>query len=160
MGKFTTLALFALSLGGCATSTAPAPAGYGNFVAAADVAADKAIASDVASKLVVLYPPARTRFNLRQPTPDVFGARLVATLRSKGYAVAESKAVLPTAASPGVTTMAPEQSADLALAYVVDQPLDSGIYRVTVLVNSQSLSRLYQAKEGGVAAAGYWIRKE
>ncbi|WP_426116082.1 conjugal transfer protein TrbH [Massilia sp. PWRC2] len=160
MNKLSTLLLVALGLAGCAAVPVPANGSYGNFVTTADADSDKAMADDVARKLVALYPPARTRFTLLQATPDTFGTSLIATLRAKGYAMAEFKPAPRPTNSPGVTAVAPEQSADIALAYVVDQPMDADLVRVTVLVNSQSLSRLYQAKEGGVAPAGYWIRKE
>lgn len=158
MRKLATLVLIAMSLAGCASG--PAPAVYGNFVQGAVADDDKMMADDVAKKLAALYPPARTRFNLRQATPDAFGASLVASLRTKGYAMAEFKPAPPAGAPDGAAAAASGQSGDVALAYVVDQPLDAGLYRVTVLVNSQSLSRLYQTKDGKIAPAGYWVRKE
>lgn len=157
MHKLTILAFIAISLAGCAGG--PAPAVYGNFVQGTVAADDKMMAGDVAKKLAALYPPARTRINLQQATPDGFGASLVAALRTKGYALAEFKPAPPADASAG-TVRAPGQAGDIALAYVVDQPLDAGLTRVTVLINSQPLSRLYQAKDGTLAPAGYWVRKE
>ena len=76
---------------------------------------------------------------------------MVTTLRAKGYAVAEVK---PGAQVPALA--AGEQS----LAYILDQPLDAGLYRVTILVNSQTLSRVYQSAGGAVTPAGAWVRKE
>lgn len=157
MRKLTILALIASSLAGCASG--PAPAVYGNFVQGAAPANDKAMADDAAKKLAALYPPARTRFNLRQATPDTFGVSLVAALRTKGYALAEYVPAPPAGAPTGAAP-ATGQAGDATLAYVVDQPLDAGLYRVTVLVNNQTLSRLYQAKDGAIAPAGYWVRKE
>lgn len=152
------VAVIASSLAGCASR--PAPAVVGNFADRAVPAHGKAMADDAARKLVALYPPARTRFNLRQSTPDAFGASLVTALRAKGYALSEflpaPAAVQPASTAPGTSS----QSGDASLAYVVDQPLEAGQYRVTVLVNNQSLSRLYEARDGAIAPAGYWIRKE
>ncbi|MEG2900603.1 MAG: hypothetical protein RR983_09825 [Massilia sp.] len=34
------------------------------------------------------------------------------------------------------------------------------MYRVTILVNSQTLSRVYQSSGGAVTPAGAWVRKE
>lgn len=158
MHKLSTFLLVALTVAGCAT--APGPNAYGNFVAGAVTADEKAMADDAARKLATLYPPARTRFKLRQATPDVFGALLVASLRTRGYAMAEFSAGLPAEVPHGVATAAPLDPADLSLAYVVDQPLDAGLYRVTLLVDAQSLSRLYQASKGSIAPACDWIRKE
>jgi hypothetical protein len=149
MQKTALLALFIAGLAGCAST--PAPATYGNFVQTPVATDDKAMADDVVKKLAALYPPAKTRFNLQHPTPDAFGIAMVATLRAKGYALAEVK---PDAQAPALA--AGEQS----LAYIIDQPLDAGLYRVTVLVNSQTLSRVYQSAGGVVTPAGAWVRKE
>lgn len=150
MRTLVMLALVGMSLAGCASHRAPPV--YGNFVQGAAPADSKMMADDVARKLVSLYPPARMRIRLGLATPDHFGAMLVAALRTSGYAVAEFK--------PGASTGSPGQESDVALAYLVDQPLEAGLYRVTVLVNSQSLSRLYQATDGTIAPAAYWVRKE
>lgn len=136
-------------LAGCAS--APAPASYGSFVKTPNAADEKTMADDAVKRLTALYPPARTRFNLQHATPDSFGGNLVTELRAKGYALAEVKP----GAQP-VTPTAGEQS----LAYVIDQPLDPGMYRVTIFINSQSLSRVYQPVSGELKAAGPWLRKE
>ena len=158
MRKLFFLTLATVCIAGCATgSTLPA---YGNFTQSTVPAYDKAMAEDVAHKLALLYPPARSRFRLGQAAPDPFGSALIAALRTKGYAIAEfysaAKAKAPSGSAPG----AADQPSDLALAYLVDQPLEPGLYRVTVHVNSQSLSRLYRSGNGTASAAGYWIRKE
>ena len=138
-----------VGLAGCASTSAPAT--YGSFVQAPVPTDDKAMADDVVKKLAALYPPAKTRFNLQHATPDVFGIAMVTTMRAKGYAVAEvTPGAQPAALAAG------EQS----LAYILDQPLDAGLYRVTVLVNSQTLSRVYQSAGGAVTPAGAWVRKE
>jgi len=150
MAKLATLLLSAISLTGCAGVLAPAA--VGNFVQGSQTAAGKEMADDVARKLVALYPPAHTRFAVQQATPDAFGATLVAALRSRGYALAEFSRERP------VSQRA--DKGELSLAYVIDQPVEKGIYRVTVLISDQSLSRLYQAKDGSIVPAGYWVRKE
>lgn len=152
-----TLAIVALILSHqAACSTAPTRLAYGSFVKDAVPAAETKMANDVVKKLVALYPPARTRVNLRHATPDVFGTSLVDALRKKGYALSEFRH----GASADPSTKAASASVDLALAYVVDQPLDARQYRVTVLVNSQLLSRVYRAEGGTVSPDGYWVRKE
>lgn len=150
MDKLAILLFSAIGLSGCAGGHAPAA--FGNFVQGPQTANDRMMADDVAIKLGVLYPPAHTRFAIQQATPDVFGATLIGALRSRGYALAEF--------NPGRPDAHPAGTGDLALAYVLDQPVESGIYRVTVLINDQSLSRLYQAKDGSIVPAGYWVRKE
>lgn len=149
MQKSALLVLLIAGLAGCAST--PAPATYGSFVQAPVATDDKAMADDVVKKLAALYPPAKTRFNLQHATPDAFGIAMVETMRAKGYALAEVK--------PG--TQAPALAAgEQALAYVIDQPLDPGLYRVTVRVNSQTLSRVYQSAGGAVTPAGAGVRKE
>jgi len=143
---------------GCASS--PTPATLGNFAERDTPAGDKLMADDAAKQLAALYPPASTRINLQLATPDAFGASLVAALRVKGYALGEFQPVPAPDARGGAMTSVAGQPGDIALAYVVDQPIDARTYRVTVLLNSQSLSRLYQMKDGALAPAGYWVRKE
>jgi hypothetical protein len=79
--------LFLLAgLAGCA-STEP----YGNFLGGphAPATLNERLAADTVKQLTVLYPPASTRFDLGQPTPDAYGSALVESLRIKGYAILE-----------------------------------------------------------------------
>ncbi len=142
MRKILLLALF-ISLVACA-------ARYGNFMRNTTQANDKKMADDVAKKLVTLYPPALTRFDLQHAATDYFGTCLVASMRTKGYAVLEYKAKRK------------KGRAGVPLSYAVDQVKDTGLYRVTVLINrQQSLSRVYKVvQDGALYPAGYWVRKE
>lgn len=135
-------------------------AAYGNFIPVPETFDGKVIADDVAGKLAVLYPPARTSIRMRQATPDKFGIILTAALRGKGYALGEFDPTSRTTSSGSSSPVKPPEPGSLALAYLLDQPLEAGFYRVTVLMNEQSLSRLYQAKAGSLVPAGYWVRKE
>ena len=157
MRKLAFLALFLVGLAGCATAPAP----YGNFSKNTDQANDKKVADDVVKKLVLLYPPARTRFDLQHATPDFFGSYLVESMRAKGYAVNEPKAA---AGATSTGSSSPEKTATpgLPLSYIVDQGNGSDLYRVTVLINrQQSLDRAYQvAQDGAIYPAGSWVRKE
>jgi hypothetical protein len=144
--------LFLLAgLAGCA-SIEP----YGNFLGAnAPATLNEKLAADTVKQLTVLYPPASTRFDLGQPTPDAYGSALVESLRIKGYAILEfepDEAALadnPNTAGPG-----------LNLRYVLDAPASTNLYRLTLMVGSQSLSRAYVAQNDSVAPAGAWVRKE
>lgn len=144
----------------CGCASAPTPALFGSFAERVAPADSKLMADDTAKKLATLYPPAHTRIILQLETPDTFGTSLVAALRVKGYALAEFQPAQPIDVRGGGTTSKLGLPGDMALTYVVDQPLEADTYRVTVLMNSQSLSRLYQTKDGSVAPAGYWVRKE
>lgn len=163
--------LLALALGGCAT-TKP----YGNFVAASVTLDPQPLAAQAVGQLAALWPPARTRFELKQPTPDAFGVALVGKLRTAGYAVLEAGPTKPSAAGGAAQERrregAPEESQDgeaaagtpapvaLPLRYVLDRDADSGLYRLTLWVGSQSITRPYLEQDRTLMAAGYWTRKE
>jgi len=148
MYKLALVALLA-SLTGC--SSGPKSASYGSF-AEVSPAVDKKLADDAVTKLVGLYPPALTRFNLQHSIADPFGTSLVATMRSRGYALQEQK--------PEPKSGPDGKSGSRAFSYVVDQPTGTDLYRVTLTIDNQSLSRVYLAKDGSVGPAGYWVRKE
>lgn len=156
MCKIATLALLSLALGlvGCATTSQ-----YGNFIQSATLD-QRRLAADAVQQLSTLYAPAHTRLELQQPTPDPFGQALVKSLRDKGYALQE----FPPADAAPITT--PPQPAALVapsglpLRYVLDQAGDSNLYRLTLLVGSQSITRPYVIQNGSFAPAGYWVRKE
>lgn len=153
------LALLLIGLAGCASrSITP----YGNFSGAPAELAEK-MAGDAVKQLVTLYPPAHTRFNLGQATPDAFGAILVKTLRDKGYALLELKSETPGRAanqsiSPGVGSV--QEAAGVDLRYVLDKLGGANLYRVTMTVGNQSLTRAYLAQNNTVTPAGSWVRKE
>lgn len=170
MPQFPLLALLLIGLTGC-VATSP----YGNFIENTTAANDMKIADDVVKKLVTLYPPASTRFDLQQATPDFFGTTLVESMRAKGYAVLEFKpepkigtnigsidsmdsagqAVTP-ASAPAASS-----SSGLPLSYLMDQAKGSDLYRVSLVINhEQSLNRAYQLQDGTITPAGYWVRKE
>lgn len=148
----------AIVLAACAGGRTSEP--YGNFIHAPTKLGEKAMANDVAGKIAMLYPPARTSIKMRQATPDAFGATLTTALRGKGYALAEFVPGQRTTDPTSKAAATPAKTSDLAVAYLVDQPMETGVYRVTVLLNDESLSRVYQAKDGNLVPAGYWVRKE
>lgn len=143
MRQFTLSALLVMALAGCASTTP-----YGNFATEPPAGLEERIAADTVKQLVALYPPARTRFHLGQPTPDAYGSALVEALRAKGYALVEFKEATPATVS------------GLSLNYVLDAAASPNLYRVTVTVGQKSLSRAYLAQNDRVAPAGAWVRKE
>lgn len=146
-----------IGLAGCASGSSP----YGNFVPDSPVAYDQKMADDAVKRLITVYPPARTRFDLQQITPDAFGAALVASLRTKGYALMEFKpAPTDQISAADAATIAKPLPPTLTLRYVLDLDPGSKLYRVTLLVGSQSLTRAYLAQNGSVVPAGSWVRKE
>jgi hypothetical protein len=46
------------------------------------------------------------------------------------------------------------------MSYVFDHPASLDLYRVTLVIGEKSLSRVYLTKDGTVAPAGSWVRKE
>jgi hypothetical protein len=158
------------SLAGCATPELPA---YGNFTHSAPAAMEQTLADDAVKQLAALYPPASTRLDLQQATPDAFGSRLVESLRARGYALLEFKPGTKTAAVPTTTTTtttatatatatttAAAAGAGKPLRYILDQ-FDANLYRLTVRVGDQSLTRAYApAQSGTLRPAGAWVRKE
>ena len=99
-----------------------------------------------------------------QVTPDEFGASLVKSLREQGYAVSEfepAPAEQPGRAIAGdKTPNADAATPGLSLRYILDQTTGARLYRVTLLVGEQSLSRAYLSQNDSVFPAGAWIRKE
>lgn len=153
MRKIIFAALFALALGGCATTGQ-----YGNFVPPTATVDQQQLAREAVQQLAVLYPPAKTRLELQQATPDAFGQALVLTLRERGYALLEFN---PASAKAQATAASePASPAALPLRYVLDQAGDSNLYRLTLLVGNQSITRPYLVQDGSFAPAGYWVRKE
>ena len=153
-----------VGLAGCATPELPA---YGNFTQSAPAAMEQTLADDAVKQLAALYPPATTRLDLQQATPDAFGSRLVESLRARGYALLEFKpgsktAAVPTTATATSTATATTTAAGAGkpLRYILDQ-LDANLYRLTVRVGDQSLTRAYAPAQSGTwRPAGAWVRKE
>ncbi|MBB1602620.1 MULTISPECIES: TrbH Mating pair formation protein [Burkholderiales] len=155
MRKTAFLALLVVGLAGCATT---APSTYGNFTQSAPAAFNQTMADDAAKQLVAVYPPASTRFDLQHATPDAFGSSLVESLRAKGYALLEFKPAAPASAASAATDAT--ATAGKPLRYILDQA-ESNLYRVTLLVGNQSLTRAYSAAQNGTLyPAGAWVRKE
>jgi len=150
MRKLGILALVVAGLAGCAL-TGP----YGNFLDGTSVSINETLAADTMKQLVVLYPPASTRFDLGQSTLDAYGTALVQSLRDKGYAILEFDQKTPV--KPDTT---PGAGPGLRLRYVLDAPAGTNLFRVTVLVGSKSLSRAYVEQNNTVFPAGVWALRE
>lgn len=162
---FITLLLAGLT--GCATHDAATSSPYGNFVDDSPAACDQKMAADAVKRLMAVYPPARTRFDLQQFTSDAFGTALVASMRGKGYALLEYKPApgvqgpaTPGDPAPAGGVIGKTSAATLSLRYILDLDRGSNLYRVTLLVGNQSLTRAYLAQNGSVLPAGAWVRKE
>ncbi len=152
--------VFALALTGCAT-TGP----YGNYLGESTDVDQNQLAGEAVKQLVTLYPPAKVRLELQQPTPDAFGAALIKDLRESGYAVLEfdpkaAKATTPATPEAPIEQPAPSASQTQPLRYVIDQAGIPNMYRLILMVGAQSITRPYLYQDGALAPAGYWVRKE
>jgi hypothetical protein len=163
MRKTVFLVLLLGGFGGCATT---APSAYGNFTQGAPAAFQQTMAIDAVKQLVAVYPPANSRLDLQHATADVFGSSLVESLRAKGYALLEfkpgSEKSVRSSGSASATSVTTETApgAGKPLRYIVDKP-DANLYRLTLLVGNQSLTRAYlAAQSGALHPAGAWVRKE
>jgi len=152
MRKITFIVLLLVGLSGCATTQSK----FGNFLPPTSADYNKTMAEDAVKQLLILYPPASTRFNLQQTTPDNFGITLVESMRAKGYALMEIRPELPSQRN----SEAQNPPTGLSLRYVLDQVDSLNLYRVTLLVGNQSMTRAYLVQDSTVHPAGLWSRKE
>jgi type IV secretion system protein TrbH len=150
-----------LLLAGCIS---PSPYGY-LVTGAVPPLMPEQLAQDTVTRMEALYPPAHTRLTLTHPATDAYGLALIEALRRKGYGVMESHVTTRRTPStredrPGPIQPAVSQKAGIPLRYVVDGPFEPNLYRLTVLIGNQSLSRVYRMDEQRIAQAGAWVRKE
>ena len=130
-----------LVLAGCAVKTEQ------NFNSAPHLTEveQRQIVGDVVKKLSEIYPPAKTHLNLQLSDQDSFGVLLVHDLREQGYGVQES------------SQESLKNSSWLPVRYILDQA--DALYRITIMIGSDSLSRLYAEQNGVLIPAGYWVHK-
>ena len=150
-----------LLLAGCVS-----PALYGYLVSGTvPPQMPERLAQDTVTRMEDLYPPAHTRLAVTHPATDPYGLALIEALRRKGYGVMESRVTTRRTPStredmPGPIQPAVSHKAGIPLRYVVDGPFEPHLYRVTVFIGSQSLSRVYHMDQQVIAQAGAWVRKE
>jgi len=123
------------------------------------------LAQDTVMRMEDLYPPAHTRLAVTHPATDAYGLALIETLRQKGYGVLESRVTTRTTLTTRADRPTPgepvvNQDAGIPLRYVVDGPFEPHLYRLTVFIGNQSLSRVYRLDQYVIAQAGAWVRKE
>ncbi len=151
--SITVTFLAALTACGSAVQT---DTGYGSFVHAAPATHETRLAEDAARQLTLLYPPASTRLTLAHATQDPFGALLMEKLRGQGYALKEVAASADASLNETATT----SNDGVSFSYVLDTVAAPRLYRVTLNVGRQSISRAYIAQNDLIHPAGAWVRKE
>lgn len=155
MRKLLSMAALAVALTAC--QTAP----YGNFLKDASAQVDQQkLAGEAVKQLAVLWPPAKTKFELQQATPDVFGAELVKGLRERGYALLEYHPEAAKAKTVAAGDAPASATTTLPLHYVLDKSGTANLYRLTLTVGKQTISRPYIEQDGALVPSGYWVRKE
>jgi hypothetical protein len=152
------IALALALLAACSTTVKPV-AGFGSFVPAAQAGYEAQIVDDATRQLVSLYPPASTNFILSHAAQDAFGRQLIDKLRGQGYALQE---VVPTAAASTAARAAEanDTDANTSLSYVFDSVPSPRLYRITLIVGGQTISRAYIQQNNLVHPVGSWVRKE
>jgi len=161
-----TLLFVLLFITGCA-SFSP----YGNYVEQDSVTYNQVIAGDLVGQLTQLYPPASTRFNLQHSSEDAFGVTLIQNLRVSGYAVQENKQSNLFRKSshhknirsdankrPVQSKVTVKLDEGTTLAYILDEMSD--VYRLSVMVNDQILTRAYRPYKESIYPAGSWARRQ
>lgn len=144
MRFFIALFIVTLNLVGCATTQ------VGNF-ATAPADAYQTMVDDTVTRLTGLYPPARTCFQINQKIRDPFGALLVKSLRLKGYSVIDS---------PSKKIKNQIVNNAISFAYIVDSPRSPALYRVSIMIGCNAISRAYAFNQGHLYPSGSWAYKE
>lgn len=129
--------LLAMLLSSCASIR------YGNFTPVSQDS-DVYLAQDATSQLMHVYPPAQNTFCISQQVRDAFGINLIQGMRKKGYGVIENSF--------------PKQKANFF--YVVDEIKSSNLYRVSLYIGPQSLSRVYVKTNEKLLPISAWSHKE
>ncbi|AAF85610.1 conjugal transfer protein TrbH [Xylella fastidiosa] len=158
MRKFMMSVVMLAALTSCATQNM-----HGNY-AAVSIEANKTMADVTVAQLVALYPPAHTRLDFQQTITDPYGAALLSALRKKGYSVLEynpQPQAVPAKSAATAALVTANPTSGLPLSYVVDSPESMNLYRITVQIGVQSISRAFVvATNGNLYPAGAWVRKE
>ncbi|CZP19175.1 conjugal transfer protein TrbH [Legionella pneumophila] len=116
---------------------------YGNFTESSQNK-DIYLAKDAISQLTRVYPPARNTFCISQKICDGFGIKLIQEMRKKGYGVVEN--------------VYPRNKANFF--YVVDETEPGRLYRVSLYIGPQTLSRVYAKTNGKLTPISPWSHKE
>jgi hypothetical protein len=158
-----TIAAALVCLAACGTTSTSTGSVYGNFIASVPATHEKHMADDAARQLQLLYSPARTRLDLRQAPADGFGKQLVEQLRNQGYALQDvppSPAAPSQSGTPAPAAGTPDAVEGVPFNYVLDAIASPKLYRVTLVLGSQTITRAYVPQSEAVHPAGAWVRKE
>lgn len=143
MKIYIIISLFLL-VTGCASQK-----NYGDFTADNTTQAliNTELAKDTVKQLETLYPAAKSKVNFIHETEDEFGLTFIKLLRDKGYAVSEYHK----------NTKAKSFDSN-QIAYIIDN-IDQGTIVVTILINNNSISRVYKVQQNKAFPLGNWSYK-
>lgn len=162
MKPFSTLLLLSLILIGCASTSPDESSNIGSYISDLPPALAREIAADSVRQIESSYPAASTRLQLHQPATDTYGAVLKDTLRLRGYAVQEGSQQ-PHAADASHPKAVPASHAEtrtVPLAYLIDLVPQPKLYRVTLYLGGQTVTRGYIAQGDKLHPASVWVRRE
>ncbi|MGQ0555540.1 MAG: conjugal transfer protein TrbH [Nitrospiraceae bacterium] len=161
MRRLSVVLWVGLLLAGCVS-----PSPYGYLVSGTvPPQMPERLAQETVTRMEALYPPAHTRLALTHSATDPYGLALIEALRQKGYGVREhvDRHVMPSTREEmhaGIERRAMSPDVGIPFRYVVDGPFEPRLYRITVFIGNQSLSRVYRMDQQVLAQAGAWVRKE
>lgn len=161
MRRLTLVLWVGLLLAGCVS---PSPYGY-LVKGVVPPQMPERLAQDTVMRMEAVYPPAHTRLAVTHPATDAYGVALIQALRQKGYGVMEhvDTHVIPSTRDEQqahIERPAVSHGEGVPFRYVVDGPFEPRLYRITIFIGSQSLSRVYRMDAHVIAQAGAWVRKE
>ncbi len=107
------------------------------------------LSSDAVALLEKIKRPAATRLNFKHEATDNFGVALTNKLRLKGYAISEYP---PKKGEPIYAD-------GFDFRYIVDG-IDDTMFRLTLMVGGETISRPYIRRTNGLQAVSFWTRKE
>lgn len=116
---------------------------YGNLTDT-NAQKDEYLAQDSIKRISKLKVPARTTLKVYQKSDSVFGHKLVELLRQHGYGVQENL----------------KSDKKSNFHYVVDKLDGDNDIRVSLFMDTESISRVYQIKDGDINPVSAWSHKE
>lgn len=116
---------------------------YGNFTPMSQ-GQDAYLAAEAITQIHRIYPPAQNTFCISQKTVDGFGMHLIQGLRKSGYGLNENEC--------------PKHSGNFF--YVLDEVKPKKLYRLSIFVNTQMLSRIYAKNQEKLVPVSPWSHKE
>ncbi len=113
------------------------------------------IADDALEQLNIIFPAATTRFKITESMSGRFGQNLLDGLRKSGYALAITT-TRPLKENTESRAVIPSQTKSFPFDFVLDQP-SANLYRITIMIGDNTLSRAYAQVQDEFFPAGSWV---